>query len=407
MGSLNETPSSNRLHIGVFGKTNSGKSSFINAFTGQEVSIVADVAGTTTDLVYKAMEIHPLGACTIIDTAGFDDESILGVQRIEKTKLAAERADVAVLLVSGDVTSCEETKIEITEELRWFSFFQKKKTPVLFVVNKADISKNGKVLADYIQKKTGEEVLVVSARTKEGMEQVKEALARKMPEDFGNQTLTANLVTEEDVVLLVMPQDIQAPKGRLILPQVQTIRELLDKKCIVMSVTTDKLEQALKTLKEPPKLMITDSQVFGYVYERKPKESMLTSFSVLFAAHKGDLPYYVEGAKRIDSLTEQSKVLIAECCTHAPLQEDIGRVKIPNMLRKRFGEGLAVDIVSGTDFPADLSNYDLIIQCGGCMFNRKYIMSRIDRAREQGIPMTNYGVTIAHLTGILDKISMP
>lgn len=407
MGNLNETPSSNRLHIGVFGKTNSGKSSFINAFTGQEVSIVADVAGTTTDLVYKAMEIHPLGACTIIDTAGFDDESILGAQRIEKTKLAAERADVAVLLVSGDVTSCEETKIEITEELRWFSFFQKKKTPVLFVVNKADISKNGKVLADYIQKKTGEEVLVVSARTKEGMEQVKEALARKMPEDFGNQTLTANLVTEEDVVLLVMPQDIQAPKGRLILPQVQTIRELLDKKCIVMSVTTDKLEQALKTLKEPPKLMITDSQVFGYVYERKPKESMLTSFSVLFAAHKGDLPYYVEGAKRIDSLTEQSKVLIAECCTHAPLQEDIGRVKIPNMLRKRFGEGLAVDIVSGTDFPTDLSNYDLIIQCGGCMFNRKYIMSRIDRAREQGIPMTNYGVTIAHLTGILDKISMP
>lgn len=406
MGNLNETPSSNRLHIGVFGKTNSGKSSFINAFTGQEVSIVADVAGTTTDLVYKAMEINPLGPCTIMDTAGFDDESILGAQRIEKTQLAAEKTDIAVMLVSGDAVSSEETEIDIAEELRWLSFFQKKKTPVLFVVNKADIYKNANSLADYIKKETGEEVLVVSAHTKEGMEQVKEALARKMPEDFGNQTITANLVTEEDVVLLVMPQDIQAPKGRLILPQVQTIRELLDKKCIVMSVTTDKLETALKALKEPPKLMITDSQVFGYVYERKPKESMLTSFSVLFAAHKGDLAYYVEGAKTIDRLTEKSRVLIAECCTHAPLQEDIGRVKIPAMLRKRFGESLLVDIVSGTDFPQDLSNYDLIIQCGGCMFNRKYIMSRIDRAKAQNVPMTNYGVTIAHLTGILDKISM-
>lgn len=422
MATLNETPGSNRLHIGVYGKTNSGKSSFINAFTGQEVSIVADVAGTTTDLVYKAMEIHPLGACTLIDTAGFDDESVLGAQRVEKTRLAAEKTDIAVILISADMVSDEvertkdsdptdtddfEKYADLTEELRWFQIFKEKKTPVLFVINKVDIQKNNEALVSYIQKKTGEAALCVSAVTKAGMEQVKEALARKMPEDFGSQTITGNLVSEEDVVLLVMPQDIQAPKGRLILPQVQTIRELLDKKCIVMSTTTDKLNQALTTLKEPPKLIITDSQVFGYVYEHKPEESMLTSFSVLFAAHKGDLPYYVEGAKAIDSLTEQSRVLIAECCTHAPLQEDIGRVKIPRMLRKRFGEGLKVDLVSGTDFPEDLSNYDLIIQCGGCMFNRKYIMSRIDRARAQGIPMTNYGVTIAHLTGILDKITMP
>ena len=422
MATLNETPGSNRLHIGVFGKTNSGKSSFINAFTGQEVSIVADVAGTTTDLVYKAMEIYPLGACMLIDTAGFDDESVLGAQRVEKTRLAAEKTDIAVILISADMVTDEvertkdsdptdtddfEKYADLTEELRWFQIFKEKKTPVLFVINKADIQKDNEALVSYIQKKTGEVALCVSAVTKAGMEQVKEALARKMPEDFGSQTITGNLVTEEDVVLLVMPQDIQAPKGRLILPQVQTIRELLDKKCIVMSTTTDKLNQALTTLKEPPKLIITDSQVFGYVYEHKPEESMLTSFSVLFAAHKGDLPYYVEGAKAIDSLTEQSRVLIAECCTHAPLQEDIGRVKIPRMLRKRFGEGLKVDLVSGTDFPEDLSNYDLIIQCGGCMFNRKYIMSRIDRARAQGIPMTNYGVTIAHLTGILDKITMP
>lgn len=431
MAALNETPSSNRLHIGVFGKTNSGKSSFINAFTGQEVSIVADVAGTTTDLVYKAMEIHPLGACTIIDTAGFDDESILGAQRVEKTHLAAEKTDIAVILAAADAVATDTTTVmtdnvestdtltdsantldegadyDLAEELRWFQFFKEKKTPVLFVINKTDIHQNNEALVSFIKKKTGEDAVCVSAVTKEGMEQVKEALARKMPEDFGSQSITANLVTEEDVVLLVMPQDIQAPKGRLILPQVQTIRELLDKKCIVMSTTTDKLNVALTTLKVPPKLIITDSQVFGYVYERKPKTSMLTSFSVLFAAHKGDLPYYVEGAKAIDSLTAQSKILIAECCTHAPLQEDIGRVKIPRMLRKRFGESLAVDIVSGTDFPENLSNYDLIIQCGGCMFNRKYIMSRIDRARAQGVPMTNYGVTIAHLTGILDKISMP
>lgn len=398
MATLNETPSSNRLHIGIFGKTNSGKSSFINAFTKQEVSIVAEVAGTTTDPVYKPMEIHPLGPCVIIDTAGFSDDTELGERRMEKTKLAAEKTELAVILFSEE---------EMEEELQWYHFFKERKTPVLSVVNKADIRKDAEMLLTKIKKETGESALLVSATTGEGMEQVKEALARKMPEDHGSQFITGDLVTEEDLVLLVMPQDIQAPKGRLILPQVQTIRELLDKKCLVTSVTTDKLEAMLSLLKQPPKLIITDSQVFGYVYEHKPAESMLTSFSVLFAAHKGDLPYYVEGAKYIDALTADSKVLIAECCTHAPLQEDIGRVKIPRMLKKRFGENLTVDMVSGTDFPQDLSGYDLIIQCGACMFNRKYVMSRIDRAREQGIPMTNYGVTIAHLTGILDKITLP
>lgn len=239
------------------------------------------------------------------------------------------------------------------------------------------------------------------------MEQVKEALVRLLPENYGTQFITGELVGEEDLVLLVMPQDIQAPKGRLILPQVQTIRELLDKKCLVMSVTTDKLCAALKTLNAPPKLIITDSQVFGYVYENKPKESMLTSFSVLFAAYKGDLPYYMEGAKQIDALTGQSKVLIAECCTHAPLTEDIGRVKLPRMLKKRVGEQITVDIVSGTDFPADVSGYDLIIQCGACMFNRRYVLSRVERAKNQGVPMTNYGVAIAHMTGILGQVATP
>lgn len=412
-GTLNETPSSNRLHIGIFGKTNSGKSAFINAFTGQEVSIVADVSGTTTDPVYKAMEVHPLGPCTIIDTAGFDDDTQLGEKRLEKTKLAAEKTELAVILFAGERQTLDtenadaEMTFDLEEELHWYHFFKEKNTPVLLVVNKADIRTDAQELLAQIKNETGEEALLVSAKTGEGMAQVKEALTRKIPENYGSQQITGSLVGEEDLVLLVMPQDIQAPKGRLILPQVQTIRELLDKKCLVMSVTTDKLEAVLKVLNEPPKLIITDSQVFGYVYEHKPAESMLTSFSVLFAAYKGDLPYYVEGAKQIDALTANSKVLIAECCTHAPLSEDIGRVKIPRMLKKRFGETLTVDIVSGMDFPQDLSDYDLIIQCGACMFNRKYVMSRIDRAREQEIPMTNYGVTIAHLTGILDKITMP
>lgn len=412
-GTLNETPSSNRLHIGIFGKTNSGKSAFINAFTGQEVSIVADVSGTTTDPVYKAMEVHPLGPCTIIDTAGFDDDTQLGEKRLEKTKLAAEKTELAVILFAGERQTLDtenadaEMTFDLEEELHWYHFFKEKNTPVLLVVNKADVRTDAQEFLAQIKNETGEEALLVSAKTGEGMAQVKEALTRKIPENYGSQQITGSLVGEEDLVLLVMPQDIQAPKGRLILPQVQTIRELLDKKCLVMSVTTDKLEAVLKVLNEPPKLIITDSQVFGYVYEHKPAESMLTSFSVLFAAYKGDLPYYVEGAKQIDALTANSKVLIAECCTHAPLSEDIGRVKIPRMLKKRFGETLTVDIVSGMDFPQDLSDYDLIIQCGACMFNRKYVMSRIDRAREQEVLMTNYGVTIAHLTGILDKITMP
>ena len=429
MATLNETPSSNRLHIGIFGKTNSGKSSFINAFTGQNVSIVADVSGTTTDPVYKPMEINPLGACVIIDTAGFDDETELGAAREEKTFLAAEKADIAIIVVAGS-----ETPKTIESELKWDKYFKEKKTPVLYVVNKTDqYPEESRLLADDIREATGNDVVLMSCaqilsrcevtkdkednenignKTKgaglsdnEQIKQIKAALTRMLPENYGADFITGDLVSDGDLVLLVMPQDIQAPKGRLILPQVQTLRELLDKKCLVMSVTTDKLTDVLTRLTEPPKLIITDSQVFDYVYKNKPEESMLTSFSVLFAAYKGDLPYYMQGAKAIDKLTEDSKVLIAECCTHAPLAEDIGRVKIPNMLRKRVGQGLTIDLVSGTDFPEDPSGYDLIIQCGACMFNRKYVLSRIDSAKAKNVPMTNYGVTIAHVTGILDKIS--
>lgn len=396
---LNETPSANRLHIGIFGKTNSGKSSFINAFSGQKVSIVADVAGTTTDPVYKPMEIYPLGPCVLIDTAGFADEGELGALRMEKTRLAAQKTDAGIILFSGR---------DMKEELDWFRYFKEKNTPVIPVLSKADTyeQEEKSFLISQIKKETGVTPCCISSVTGEGIQEIKENLTRCIPEGYGNRMITGNLVSAGDLVLLVMPQDIQAPKGRLILPQVQTLRELLDKKCRVMSVTTDQFTGALEVLAAPPKLIITDSQVFSYVYERKPSASMLTSFSVLFAAYKGDIHYYVEGAKAIDTLHADSRVLIAECCTHAPLQEDIGRVKIPRMLKKRFGDTLTVDLVSGTDFPEDLTGYDLVIQCGACMFNRKYVMYRIDRAKKQQIPMTNYGVAIAHLSGILPYVKV-
>ena len=396
--SLNETPGANRIYIGFYGKRNSGKSSLINAFTGQQVAIVSDVAGTTTDPVYKPMEVHGIGPCVFIDTAGVDDVGELGKMRVEKTEKAAEKTDVAVLLFSGE---------EYQAELEWFHYFKEKHTPILCVLSKADTLTDSDSTAVQLKKETKQEILVISSKNKEDIEKFKEELIRLVPDDYGEETITGALVEEGDLVLLVMPQDIQAPKGRLILPQVQTLRELLDRKCLVMSTTTDKMTDALAALSHAPKLIVTDSQVFGYVYEHKPAESMLTSFSVLFAAYKGDLPYYVESARAIDALKPSSRVLIAECCTHAPLAEDIGRVKLPNLLRKRVGEELTVDITSGTDFPDNLSQYDLVIQCGACMFNRKYVLSRIDRARTQHVPMTNYGVAIAHLTGILDKVSMP
>ena len=398
MAGLNETPSGNRLHIGVFGKTNSGKSSFINQFSGQNISIVANVAGTTTDPVYKAMEVYPLGPCTLIDTAGFDDATELGEERLEKTRLAAEKADIAIILLAD---------ADMDEELHWYEQFKEKKTPVIWVIGKSDIRNDTEKINETLYQQTGQRAIVISAATGAGMDQVRKELVRNLPEQYGASSILRELVTKGDLVMLVMPQDIQAPKGRLILPQVQTLRELLDKKCLVMSVTTDQYVEALSHLTEAPKLIITDSQVFAYVYEHKPKKSMLTSFSVLFAAHKGDIEYYIEGANAIGKLNGESHVLIAECCTHAPLKEDIGREKIPKMLRKRYGENMTIDIVSGTDFPDDLQGYDLVIQCGGCMFNRKYVMSRILQAKEQKVPMSNYGIVIAYLNGILDKITIP
>lgn len=408
--SLTDTPSANRLHITLFGRRNSGKSSLINALTGQDTAIVSDTPGTTTDLVSKAMEIHDIGPCLFIDTPGFDDEGTLGEMRTARTLKAIEKTDIALLLCEDNSSSlscshsCENGMPKPSED-EILKLLKEKDIPVVLILNKIDIRRDTDILAAGIEQKYNQRPLPVSAKEGIGIEEIRQAILEKIPSDFGRQSITGDLATENDVVLLVMPQDIQAPKGRLILPQVQTIRELLDKKCLVMTCTTDKLPETLQALARPPKLIITDSQVFKTVYELKPEESKLTSFSVLFAGYKGDIRYYVESAAAIESLTESSRVLIAEACTHAPLSEDIGRVKLPRLLRKRIGEELQIDIVSGTDFPQDLTPYSLVIHCGACMFNRKYVLSRIGRAREQHIPMTNYGVAIAYLNGILEHIA--
>ncbi len=392
---MNHTPNANRLHIGVYGKCNCGKSSLINAISNQDAAIVSDTKGTTTDPVLKTMEIHPIGPCVLIDTPGFDDTTTLGKLRVEATEKAADRTDIAVLIF------CDT---DFSYEKQWLYTFKEKKIPVVAVINKADI-----LDSEYIKSKIKQELkldaITVSALNKSGIDELKEALTRLVPEDYEVKSITSHLVNKDDVVLLVMPQDIQAPKGRLILPQVQTIRDLLDNRCIVVSTTTDQLKNALSTLKNPPKLIITDSQVFDTVYEQKPKESILTSFSALFARYKGDIDVYVSGAEKIPHLKETDTVLIAEACTHNALDGDIGREKIPAMLRKIAGEKLKVEIVSGVDFPKELSNYDLVIHCGGCMFNRKYILSRIEKAVSQNVPITNYGIAIAKMKGILDKIT--
>lgn len=392
---MNETPRSERFHIGLFGKRNSGKSSLINALTGQEVAVVSPISGTTTDPVYKAMELPGIGPCVFIDTAGFDDEGALGELRVKKTMQVIERTDIALMVCTNE---------SIDEELFWSERLKEKQIPVIWIINKSDSLHQGEMLLRCLEKKCGQVPLLVSASTRKGMEDIRRAISNKLPDETMSQGIVGKLVHENDTVMLVMPQDKQAPKGRLILPQVQTIRELLDRKCLVLSCTTEQIEPMLQILKSPPKLIITDSQVFHAVYEKKPEGSKLTSFSVLFAQYKGDIDYYIEGANAISNLTEDSRVLIAEACTHAPLTEDIGRVKIPAMLRKRIGTGLTIDFVSGTDFPEDLHAYQLIIHCGACMFNRKYVLNRISAARSQSIPMTNYGVAIAYLTGILDKI---
>ena len=401
MSTLNETPRSERVHIAFFGRRNSGKSSLTNAFAGHKVALVSDVAGTTTDPVYKSMEIHGIGPCVLIDTAGYDDVGMLGEMRVEMTRRVLKETDAAVLLISSDTDPDDPLILE----REWAEQMKDRGTPVLCVLSRADLNRDSAALAAAVKTKLGLDPEPISVTDEGVTERLRLLLLRLLPENLFARSIASHLVSPGDTVLLVMPQDIQAPKGRLILPQVQTIRDLLDGSCVVVCVTADNIDNALAALKEPPALIITDSQVFPLVYSKKPAESALTSFSVLMAAYKGDIDAFAAGAQAIDNLTANSRILIAEACTHAPLEEDIGRVKIPMMLRKRFGETLQVDFVAGKDFPADLTPYDLIIHCGACMFNRRYVLSRIAAAQAAGVPITNYGVAIAQITGILDKVT--
>ena len=395
---LNNTPRSERLHIALFGRRNAGKSSLINALTGQKVALVSDVPGTTTDPVHKSMEIMPLGPCVLIDTAGFDDEGKVGELRKQRTQEVLKQTDIAILVTDGNT---------LVDEAEWAGLLKQSNVPYIAVLNKTDLMNDvPSTLLAGMAKQLGCDVIPVSALSGKGLDELRQSLSGLVP-DKEKHSLTGRLARQGDIVLLVKPQDPQAPKGRLILPQVQTLRDLMDKGAIAICCTSDGIDQALASLHEPPHLIITDSQVFDIVEKKKPAESLLTSFSVLMAAHKGDIGYFVKSAPALDRLTEKSRVLIAEACTHAPLAEDIGREKIPRLLRNRVGSGLSIDIVAGKDFPDDLSDYDLVIHCGGCMFNRRFMLQRMEQCRTQGVPMTNYGITIAHIKGILDKVSLP
>lgn len=395
---MNNAPQSLRRHIAIFGRRNVGKSSLLNALTGQQAAIVSPEAGTTTDPVNRAMEILPLGPCLLIDTAGFDDEGNIGELRNERTHRVLDQADLALLVM--------DQSQDLSLEKEWLNELRHLEIPTVAVINKTDSICDIESVVGQIYNALRVTPIKVSAKNHLGINDLREALAQAAGNDEGG-SLTAGLAKPGDIVMLVMPQDPQAPKGRLILPQVQTIRDLLDKHCTVVSCDVDSLEKSLDALNEPPALIITDSQVFAQVYEKKPEQSLLTSFSVLMAGTKGNIDVLIEGAKAIDRLTPESRVLIAEACTHAPMSEDIGREKIPRMIRKKFGNSITFDIHAGKDYPADLQQYDLIVHCGACMFNRRLMLSRIRRAQEQGVSITNYGIAIAHLQGILDKVSIP
>lgn len=394
-----QIPQSERLHIILYGRTNSGKSSLINALTGQSVSLVSETPGTTADPVIKAIEMPGLGACVLVDTAGFDDaDEKLGLLRVERTDRTMQSADIAIIVISSE---------DISLELEWIKRLRLEEVPVIPVLNKSDVNSYPDRMFDVLKEATEQSPVFLSSHTGMGIEKLREVLRSIYAKGEVTGSIVGSLAVAGDIVLLVMPQDVQAPKGRLILPQVQTIRELLDKGCIPVCCTPETMRSALEGLNTPPKLIITDSQVFGKVCEMKPDTSLLTSFSVLFAAYKGDVDCFVHGAEGIARLTPRSRVLIAEACTHAPETEDIGRVKIPALLRNRVGSSLQIEVVSGKDFPEDLTPYDLIIHCGACMFTRRMVMSRLRQAQRQGVPMTNYGITIAYLTGILDKVALP
>ena len=388
-----QTPSSERVHIALLGRTNAGKSAMLNCLAKQDVAIVSNTPGTTTDPVQKPMELTGMGAVVIIDTPGLDDDTTLGKERMARTSKMLDRTDIAVVLFTDEGI---DTEMRIIEECRT------REIPVVVALNQVDRINDRASLIARIKEATKCEVIATSTTTGEGIEALREAIINTRPAE--ERLITEGFCKAGDRVLLVMPQDKSAPKGRLIQPQVQTIRELLDRGCIPICCTPDRMAEALAALVTPPELIITDSQAFNEVYQLKPEASTLTSFSILFARYKGDIALFTEGVKVLKNITESSRILIAEACSHTPQNEDIGRVKLPRLLRKKYGEGLQIDIVGGADYPEDLTPYDLVIHCGACMFNRKHVLSRVERARQQGVAITNYGVILAALTGILDRV---
>ena len=398
-----KTLKSMRLHIGIFGKTNVGKSAFLNRITNQEVSIVSDIAGTTTDVVEKSMELLPVGPVNFLDTAGINDTTALGAERIEKTMKIINRTDIAVIVCDyNGIDAYEKNLIQKFDEL---------KIPYLIVINKQDEKEIPTEKYEEILKqvqndssKPEDKILKTSAlNDKDIVFKFKEKLVRMLPEDFVNSPkIAGDLIPPKSTVILVIPIDKEAPKGRIILPQVQTLRDLLDSDCLSYVVKESELKQALDNLKEPPALVITDSQAFKTVAEIVPESIPLTSFSILFARLKGDLKAFEEGASAIENLKDGDKVLILESCTHHAIEDDIGRVKIPNLLRKKTGKNLIIENYAGHDFP-EISGYKLIIHCGACMTNRREVLSRILKASEKSVPITNYGITISYCLGILPR----
>jgi len=391
------TPASNRLHIGIFGKRNTGKSSLINAITGQDTAIVSEVAGTTTDPVYKAMEILPIGPCMLIDTAGIDDVGVLGEERVKRTLVVLRKTDVGLIVVEPDtlIDSFEEDLIK---------GFRAKKLPVLFIINKSDLP--GRKAQGYLEK-NNLAFIRVSSKTKQGIEELKTKIMGLAPGHWSPVPLVGDIINPKDVVILVCPIDSAMPQGRLILPQVQVMRDCLDNNTTALVTKESELLDCLKSLKERPRLVITDSQVFEEVRNMLPDDIPLTSFSTVFARHKGDLNVYIQGVYALEELKDGDEILIAEACTHHVQPEDIGRTKIPSWLLNHTKKDLHYEVSAGGDFPEELGRYKLIISCGGCMVNRAEIMHRIEKARAAGVAITNYGILMAYLSGILKRVVEP
>ncbi len=394
-----KSPKSFRLHIGIFGRRNTGKSSILNALTSQEVSIVSEIAGTTTDPVEKPMELLPLGPVLFIDTAGIDDLGDLGEKRITKTFAVFDRTDLGVIV--SNFKDWGEYELKIINE------FKDRAIPFIVVFNKTDLyKKNSEIIAALKLEKTG--FVQTSAIHRTGFTELRELLLKSAPADFINRpSILADLVGPGEAAILVVPIDKEAPKGRLILPQVQSIRDLLDNDSFTVVVKERELREALSRFNKPPKLVVTDSQAFLKVAADTPPYIPLTSFSILFARFQGDLNEMVRGAMAIDKLKTGDKVLIAEACSHHPIGEDIGTVKIPRWLTQYVGGKLEIDSLRGHDFPKDISKYKIIIHCGACMWNRREMLSRIMKARQAGVPITNYGLTIAYSLGIFERALQP